>query len=171
MRYICFCFLCLRPPLPPKSMLAQRSFVFQFRVILDTCEINIDWRGEGDRESGTNLKLSIDHCWGVLVFWIELQIRSTRAVYYVTLRLRTAHKRTCLHFMPSFRYEQHTSWAKVKYWPFAVFWICLSAYSFRACRAEYDLETTTHKHTSLHLIFSSRYKQHKSWAKLSIDRG
>ena len=47
--YVLRFFFCA-PPLPPKSMLAQRSFVFQIRVISDTCEINIEWRGEGGRE-------------------------------------------------------------------------------------------------------------------------
>jgi hypothetical protein len=32
---------------------------------LDTCGINIEWRGKGGMETpGENLKLSIDHCWG-----------------------------------------------------------------------------------------------------------
>ena len=36
----------------------------------------------------------------------------------------------------------------------------MSSDSFEMCRTQYDLKTTTHKHTCLHFMTSFRYKQH-----------
>jgi len=36
----------------------------------------------------------------------------------------------------------------------------MSSDSFEMCRTQYDLKTTTHKHTRLHFMTSFRYKQH-----------
>ena len=95
------------PPFPPKSMLAPRSFVFQFHVILDTCEINIEWRGKGDRNTRWKSKVKYWPVLGVAIFrWINLLTRPVTCRTLYGLKT-TTHKHTRLHFMTSFRCKQH----------------------------------------------------------------
>ena len=71
------------------------------------------------------------------------------------------------------RGDGSTTWkSEVKYWPLlwvASSFLSKSSDSIETCRALYDSETTTHKHTRLHFKISFRCKQHVAHAILPCN--